>query len=161
MSRDQVIYWVKGNANFKEPLCQERHWALYTLTIVSHPTTHTFLTTMAVKVARLLFFLGGLLLFCFLIHWKIGSIFHLTNSLSMSNNPFLEDSRKPKRPLVIDRSIRDASLRRNFSIDLVSDCELILWKYVWKSSVKVLDSTSKSSEKWKVWSVGHQLTTNL
>ena len=48
------------------------------------------------------------------------SVFSLLNALSSSKNPFLEDGRRDKRPLVTDRRLRDASLQREFNIDLVS-----------------------------------------
>ena len=62
------------------------------------------------------------------IDYNLRSVYNLiwrrtlvvANSFSPSTNPFLEDSRKEKRPLVTDRRLRDESLQREFNIDLVS-----------------------------------------
>ena len=54
------------------------------------------------------------------IDYNLRSVFVLANSLSASENPFLYDSRKLRRPQVKDRKLRDASLQREFNINLVS-----------------------------------------
>ena len=59
-----------------------------------------------------------------LFEWKIDytlrSVFIMSNTLSSSNNPFLEDGRREKRPPVTDQKLRDTSLQRKFNIDQVN-----------------------------------------
>ena len=45
------------------------------------------------------------------IDYNLRSVFVLANSLSASENPFLYDSRKLRRPQVKDRKLRDALLQ--------------------------------------------------
>ena len=58
--------------------------------------------------------------------------------VSSPNNPFSTDSRKPKRPLVTDRNMRDALLRKEFDILSVSQKTVPRWKTSTKHSLGLI-----------------------
>ena len=65
--------------------------------------------------------------------------------MSSPDNPFSADGRKPKRPLVTDRKMRDALLRREFDVQSVSQSN-----YAYSS--KIGDQMSRNMKKiLKVW----------
>ena len=83
---------------------------------------------MPLKTPLLMFLFILLLSLSFHFEWKVDKDLRslwrqtlvLANSLSPSKNPFREDDRREKRPVVTDQRLRDESLQREFEKDLVS-----------------------------------------